>query len=126
MTTVRNHFSIAKAPALFCWYAYIDTVDCLADSLFEQEGITVRKVKEFDNRINYYTLVICKVLPWHREGFLKAMDKLPDKMCLLGFLDYDEFCKEYLDYSENWLVEKEMKSRERKEAAGQKTVPCLQ
>ena len=126
MTTVRNHFSIAKAPALFCWYAYIDTVDRLADSLFEQEGITVRKVQEFENKVNYYTLVICKVLPWHREGFLKALDKLPDKMCLLGFRDYDEFCREYLDYSENWLVEKEMKSRERKEAGDNTLSPCLQ
>ena len=126
MTTFRNHFIIAKAPTMVCWYAYIDTVDRLADSLFEQEGITVRKVKEFGNKLNYYTLVICKILPWHREGFLKALNKLPDKMCLLGFRDYDDFCREYLDYSENWLAEKEMKSRERKKAGDSALSPCLQ
>ena len=37
---------------------------------------------------------------------LKALSQLPDKMNLLGFTDYRQFCREYLDYSENWMMEK--------------------
>jgi len=44
------------------------------------------------------------VLPWHRGGFLKALGQLPDKMNLLGFNDYQDFCREYLDDTENWLT----------------------
>jgi hypothetical protein len=37
-------------------------------------------------------------------GFLKALGQLPDKMNLLGFNDYQDFCREYLDDTENWLT----------------------
>ena len=27
-------------------------------------------------------------------------------MNLLGFTDYQDFCRDYLEYSENWMLEK--------------------
>ena len=104
----KNWIKITKSPALYCRYAYFDLEDHLADSLFERQNITVKYEQEFANPINPYRLVICKVLPWHREGFLQALSELPDKMNLLGFSDYRRFCKEYLDYSENWMMEKRL------------------
>ena len=71
-----------------------------------RQNVTVKYEREFVNPINPYRLVICRVLPWHRDGFLKALGQLPDKMSLLGFTDYRQFCREYLDYSENWMMEK--------------------
>ena len=48
------------------------------------------------------------MLPWHRDGFLKALGRLPNKMNLLGFNDYQQFCRDYLDYSENWMMGRQL------------------
>ena len=102
----KNWFNLTVSPSLYCRYAYIDLEDHLADSLFQRQNISVRFEREFENPINGYRLIICKVLPWHRVGFLKALSQLPNKMNLLGFNDYQDFCRDYLDYSESWMQEK--------------------
>ncbi len=107
-TEQKNWFNLTVSPALYCRYAYIDLEDHLAESLFERQHVSVKYEQEFVNPINSYRLVICRVLPWHREGFLKALSQLPNKMNLLGFNDYQDFCREYLDYSENWMMGKQM------------------
>lgn len=99
----KNWFNLTVSPSLYCRYAYIDLGDHLADSLFRRQNISVKFEQEFSNKVSPYRLVICKVLPWHREGFLKALGQLPNKMNLLGFNDYQDFCREYLDDTENWL-----------------------
>ena len=104
MKSVKNWFNLTTSPSLYCRYAYFDLEDHLADSLFARQHITVKYEREFSNPINGYRLVICRVLPWHREGFLKALGELPRKMNLLGFNDYQAFCREYLDYSESWMA----------------------
>ena len=102
--TQKNWFNLTVAPSLYCRYAYIDLGDHLADSLFRRQNISVKFEQEFSNKVSPYRLIVCKVLPWHREGFLKAVEQLPDKMNLLGFNDYQDFCREYLDDTENWLT----------------------
>ncbi len=102
----KNWFNLTVSPSLYCRYAYIDLEDHLADSLFQRQNISVRFEREFQNPINGYRLIICKILPWHRDGFLKALSELPNKMNLLGFNDYQDFCRDYLDYSETWMQEK--------------------
>ena len=99
----KNWCNLTVSPSLYCRYAYIDLGDHLADSLFRRQNISVKFEQEFSNKVSPYRLVICKVLPWHREGFLKALGQLPNKMNLLGFNDYQDFCREYLDDTENWL-----------------------
>ena len=105
-TEQKNWFNLTASPSLYCRYAYIDLEDHLAESLFARQRISVKYEQEFVNPINDYRLIVCRVFPWHREGFLKALSQLPGKMNLLGFNDYQDFCREYLDYSENWMVEK--------------------
>ena len=100
----KNWFNLTVSPSLNCRYAYIDLEDHLADSLFRRQNISVKFEQEFSNKVGPYRLIICKVLPWYREGFLKALGQLPDKMNLLGFNDYQDFCREYLDDTENWLT----------------------
>lgn len=104
MKKIKNWFNLTTSLSLYCRYAFIDLEDHLADSLFARRHVQVRYEREFQNPINGYRLVICRVLPWQREGFLKALGELPDKMNLLGFNDYQEFCQEYLDYSESWMA----------------------
>lgn len=103
-TEQKNWFNLTASPALYCRYAYIDLEDHLAESLFERQRVSVKYEQEFVNPVNPYRLVVCRVLPWHREGFLKALSQLPNKMNLLGFNDYQDFCREYLDRSENWML----------------------
>ena len=103
-TEQKNWFNLTVSPALYCRYAYIDLEDHLAESLFERQRVSVKYEQEFMNPVNPYRLVVCRVLPWHREGFLKALSQLPNKMNLLGFNDYQDFCREYLDRSENWML----------------------
>ena len=100
----KNWINLTVSPSLYSHYAYFDLEDHLADSLFARQHVAVKYEQEFVNPINHYRLVICRVLPWHREGFLKAMSELPCKMNLLGFNDYQDFCREYLDFSENWIM----------------------
>ena len=69
MKNVKNWFNLTTSPSLYCRYAYFDLEDHLADSLFERRHVPVRYEREFQNQINGYRLIICKVLPWHREGF---------------------------------------------------------
>ena len=104
MKNVKNWFNLTTSPSLYCRYAYFDLEDHLADSLFERRHVPVRYEREFQNQINGYRLIICKVLPWHRDDFLKALGELPGKMDLLGFSDYQDFCRDYLDYSESWMA----------------------
>ena len=107
-TEQKNWFNLTASPSLYCRYAYIDLGDHLADSLFRRQNISVKFEQEFSNRVSPYRLIICRVLPWHREGFLKALSQLPNKMNLLGFNDYQDFCREYLDRSENWMLGRQM------------------
>ena len=71
----KNWINITRSPSLYCRYAYFDLEDHLADSLFERENVAVKYEQEFVNPVNNYRLVICRVLPWHRDGFLKALDE---------------------------------------------------
>lgn len=103
-TEEKNWFNLTAGPALYCRYAFIDLEEHLADSLFARWNVPVKYEREFANRENPYRLVICRFLPWHLEGFLKAMAHLPGKMNLLGYADYQDFCRECLVPSESWLA----------------------
>ena len=104
----RYCFSFSDVPSPWAGYAYFDTADHMADVLFDHYHVPVKYEREFVNPVNPYRLVICKVLPWHRDNFLKALGELPNKMNLLGFNDYQQFCRDYLDYSEHWMMEKRL------------------
>ena len=101
----KNWFNLTVSPSLYCRFAYFDLGDHLADSLFRRQRVSVKVEQEFSNQVSPYRLIVCKVLPWHREGFLKALGQLQDKMNLLGFTDYEDFCREYLDDTEHWMTE---------------------
>ena len=100
----KNWFRLPAFPGVYCRFAYFDIVDHLADSLFARQNISVKYEREFSNPVSPYHLVVCKVRVWERDGFLKAVGQLANKMNLLGFNDYQAFCRDYLDYSEDWLA----------------------
>ena len=99
----KNFFSIEKFSPFYSWFAYFDTEDFLADSLFERQKISVRYEQEYHNPVNHYRMFICRVPMMQIGRFLKAVGQLPNKMNLLGFTDYEDFCRDYLDESEQWI-----------------------
>ena len=86
-------FRIAGGPAPYEHYAYFDTEDHLADFLFAQEQVEVTIEEEFGFEGDPYSVILCRIPPAQREGFLKAIDLLPGLMAYVGRTDYDDFCR---------------------------------
>jgi hypothetical protein len=74
-------------------YAYIDTNDYLADSLFYKRKIPVRFKEEMVRNDTKYKVVFCKIQKKYKKPFEEALEELTTKMCLFGHNDYEEFCK---------------------------------
>ena len=55
---------------------------------------------------NIYRIVFCKVRKRDAERFEEAMEKLKDKMLLLGYSDYPDICSEIAK-----AIEEGMKAR---------------
>jgi len=78
-------------------YAYVDTNDHLADSLFYRRKIPVRFKEEMVKNGSKYKVVICKIQKKYKKQFEEAMAELPTKMCLFGHADYEEFCDDFMN-----------------------------
>ena len=102
---IRNWFSIEKSLALRR-NGFFDTKDHLARDLFVKYGVTVHCEKQYGNRENDYILAVCRIMPWQHAAFLRAMAELPEVIAAAGYEDYAIFCRERLDWSEQWLAEK--------------------
>lgn len=77
-------------------YIFADIKEYLADQLFINEKIRVDFGKEFGHTEKKYLLISCKIWNKDRDKFLRSMEKLKNKMPLIGNTDYEEFCKETL------------------------------
>ena len=75
-------------------YIFADTEEYLADQLFKNEKIRVNFGKEFGHTEEKYLLISCKIWNKDQGKFFRAMEKLRNKMPLVGKTDYEEFCKE--------------------------------
>ena len=76
-------------------YAYIDSHNYLADSLFNKRDIPVKFGDEMVRQGDKYRIIFCKVKKKYKEQFEKAMQELTNKMLLCGYTDYEEFCKKF-------------------------------
>ena len=85
-------------------YAYVDLYtgsNYIADSLFFRHKVPVRYGKEAVKEDEKYRIVFCKIRRKYRQEFEKALAEISDKMSLLGYNDYDQFCCEL----KNWMEE---------------------
>ncbi len=80
---MKNYVKIEKKSLLFNYYAYIDTEEYLADSIFIQEKLKVFFGKTGRKQDSQY-VVLCKVWKWDAEKFVHAMGMLYNKLLLLG------------------------------------------
>ena len=99
-------FSIFSVP-----YAYVDHSSYQADQLFVQNKVRMKFKGECAKAESPYRIVFCKVRKKDAERFEEALEKLKNKMLLLGYRDYPDICSEIAK-----MIEEGMKAREKSEA----------
>lgn len=99
-----SDFSLFEVP-----YAYVDHSSYLADQLFVQNKITMKFKGEMVKDGSSYCIVFCKVLKRDVARFEEALERLKDKMLLLGHKDYPDACGKIAK-----MIEEGTKARMRK------------
>ncbi|MDO4978151.1 MAG: hypothetical protein Q4E53_12920 [Eubacteriales bacterium] len=77
-------------------YAYVDVSEHLADRLFIDDKIRVKFINDMMSKDYPYCIVFCKIRKRDKDLFMKSLEKLKDKVLLLGYTDYEEFCNGFL------------------------------
>lgn len=94
-------FSIVSVP-----YVYVDHSSYKGDQLFVQNKVRMKFKGECAKEDSPYRIVFCKVRKRDAERFEEAMEKLNNKMLLLGYRDYPDVCNEIAK-----MIEEGMKAR---------------
>lgn len=91
----RNTFyqKLARFSLFYDYFAFLDVETYAADQLFIQHQVTVHFVREYWKPGCPYRIVLCKVRKRDADRFRAAMAELPDKLRLLGHIDYLEVCR---------------------------------
>lgn len=89
-----NYWKMSNFSIRSVWYAYVDHKSYLADSLFVERHVHVTFKEEMMKADSQYRIVLCKVLKKDTAKFEEALDKLKNKMFLLGHTDYPKICDE--------------------------------
>ena len=118
---IKNYFKIRKWSMRYDYYAFVDTADYLADSLFIKKRVRVRFGKEMKHPKEAYMVIFCKVLKNDSDRFVEALSELSNKMILCGHADYEAFCKEISQLMEKGVTAMRQKRRDPDEicAAGE-------
>lgn len=72
----------------------MDNNSYLADTLLAQRKIVMKFKEEMARIDSPYCIIFCKVLKRDAQKFEEALEKLKDKMLLLGYRDYVDVCDE--------------------------------
>ena len=78
---------------LYDHFAYLDVMPYAADRLFVKHQVTVHFGREYGKQGTPYRIILCKVRKRDVGRFREAMAELPDKLRLLGHIDYLEVCR---------------------------------
>ena len=81
-------------PSLFYnYFAFLDTDAYLADQLFIKHQVRVHFREEYVRGDSPYRVIFCHVRKRDRARFQAALEELPKKMMLLGYIDYLDVCR---------------------------------
>lgn len=94
---IVNYIKLQSWRPFTCQYMFIDTEEYLADKLFIKYRVPVHFGNEFVNEKSRYRVIVCRIRKHHEKYFKEALAALPDKMSLMGYTDYPEYCKELFD-----------------------------
>lgn len=99
-------------------YAYVDanTADgkYVADSLFYRHKVPVKFGDEFEKDGEKYIMIFCKIRKKYKKAFEKALAEIPNKMDLMGFHDYRDFCTRFMQALEQDVSGSDRKSARKK------------
>ena len=90
---------ISLGGKFYAHYMYFD-IDAnehyVADSLFYKRKIPVVFKDEMHRDGDKYKAIFCKVKRKYKDKFEEALEELKNKMSLLGYNDYEEYCQKIL------------------------------
>ena len=93
----NNYIPLEKISLRYKYFCFIDTKEYLADALFIKYKVRVWFQKEAHKSNTDFVFIFCKVKKSDINKFLEALGELKKKMILLGYSDYQNFCKEYCE-----------------------------
>ena len=91
---MKNYWRMKDFSLFSVLYAYVDHSSYQADRLFVQNKVRVKFKGEYAKEESPYCIVLCKVRKKDAERFEEVLDKLKNKMLLLGYRDYPDVCSE--------------------------------
>lgn len=94
---LRCGWSLEKFSLLYDYYAYFDTKEYLADSLFIKHKVRVHYMQEYAHENTGYLVIFCKCRKKDSAAFCSALEELPGKMLICGHRDYTQFCQDMKD-----------------------------
>ena len=96
-------FEIKDESSLYNWFAYFDTPDHLAMTLFEYEKVDLTVEGEYGREDDPYRILLVRIPGNQRQSFLKVVELLPDIMEYTGRKDYDAFCRSMLMAADRFM-----------------------
>lgn len=96
MMNGRYYVEIADGLSTHYCFSYIDTLDNLADFLFDHLKIDVEREMEFHYDDDPFKIVMCHIPRQQRAAFLRAVGLLPALMAYAGQEGYDEYCMDFM------------------------------
>lgn len=82
-------------------FAIIDSAKHYADQLFIDEKLPVAFKKHYIHPDSNYQIIFCNVKRNRIEDFINAIEKLHNKMMLLGHTDYENACQRFQELIKN-------------------------
>ena len=91
---MKNFWRMRDFSVFSVHYAYVDNGSYIADQLFMQNKVRVRFKGEMRRKDSQYCIIFCKVLKQDVKRFEESLERLKDKMLVLGHKDYQDECAE--------------------------------
>lgn len=100
-----NYIPLKNFSLKYKYFCYFDIRDYVSDNLFAKNNVSVKYEKEACRSDSDFIIVFCKVKKYEVGSFLNSLFELNNKMLLLGYSEYQNFCKNiYETIMENLAV----------------------
>lgn len=105
---MKNFWKLGDVSLFTVPYMYIDHNSYLADPLLAEHKISMRFKGEMVKKSSPYRVIFCRVRKRDAVKFEEILEKLTNKMLLLGHTEYPQFCGEIES-----MIEDAMKRRKK-------------
>jgi len=100
---MKNYWRMKEFSLFTVPYAYVDHSSYQADGLLAQNKVRMKFKGEFAKAESPYCIILCKVRRKDTGRFEEALEKLKNKMLLLGYRDYPDVCSEIANMFEEGM-----------------------